>query len=95
LLQDGAVLTDEIIFRAQDMSLLTSTLTARQAGGPDVPTTPEEDLEDNTASLLAIVGTLYGLALLAMLMRAWVRIRMIKAFGVQQYISFTARPTAD
>jgi hypothetical protein len=84
LLQDGAVLTDENIFRAQDMSLLISTLIARQADGPGVPPTPEGDLEDNTTSLLAIVGTLYGLALLAMLMRAWVRIRMIKAFGAQQ-----------
>jgi hypothetical protein len=78
-------LTDDNTFGAQDMSLLTSTtstLIARQAGGPGVPpSTPEADLEDNTASLLAIVGTLYGLALLAMLMRAWVRIRMIKAFG--------------
>jgi hypothetical protein len=84
LLQDGAVLTDENIFRAQDMSLLISTLIARQADGPGVPPAPEGDLEDNTTSLLAIVGTLYGLALLAMLMRAWVRIRMIKAFGAQQ-----------
>jgi hypothetical protein len=92
LLQDGAVLTDDNTFGAQDMSLLTSTLIARQAGGPGVPpSTPEADLEDNTASLLAIVGTLYGLALLAMLMRAWVRIRMIKAFGALQYISDVPR----
>jgi hypothetical protein len=57
------------------MDLFSSEIIARQvAGGPVMPSTPEEDIED------------YGLALLAMLMRAWVRIRILKAFGVYQYI---------
>jgi hypothetical protein len=69
------------------MDLFSSEIIARQvAGGPVMPSTPEEDIEDSTTQILAIVGTLYGLALLAMLMRAWVRIRILKAFGVYQYI---------
>lgn len=56
---------------------------ARQAeGGPNVPATPEEDIEDRTAQLLAVVGTLYGLALLAVLLRVWVRTQILKAFGM-------------
>ena len=76
------------------MSSLTAQLTPRQeAGGPPIPLTPEGELEDNTIQLLALVGTLYGLALLAMLLRAWVRIRILKAFGKQakhhRYVSST------
>jgi hypothetical protein len=62
--------------------MFSSLIVARQAeGGPNVPTTPEKDIEDNTTQLLAVVGTLYGLALLAVLLRVWVRTRMLKAFG--------------
>lgn len=60
-----------------------SHIMARQAEeGPGVPSTPERDIKDHTAQLLAVVGTLYGLALLAVLLRVWVRTRILKAFGM-------------
>lgn len=63
--------------------MLSPQIMPRQAGGgPGVPSTPEEDIEDNTSQLLAVVGTLYGLALLAVLLRVWVRTRILKAFGM-------------
>jgi len=63
--------------------MLNRHITPRQAeGGPGVPSTPEKDIEDRTAQLLAVVGTLYGLALLAVLLRVWVRTRILKAFGM-------------
>lgn len=63
--------------------MLSPQILARQAeGSPGVPSTPERDIEDNTAQLLAVVGTLYGLALLAVLLRVWVRTRILKAFGM-------------
>ena len=63
--------------------MLNRHITLRQAdGGPGVPSTPEKDIEDHTAQLLAVVGTLYGLALLVVWLRVWVRIRILKAFGM-------------
>lgn len=63
--------------------MLSRQVTPRQAdGGPGVPSTPEKDIEDHTAQILAAVGTLYGLALLAILLRVWVRTRILKAFGM-------------
>ena len=63
--------------------MLSPQIIARQAGGgPNVPSTPEKDIEDHTAQVLAVVGTLYGLALLAVLLRVWVRTRILKAFGM-------------
>lgn len=63
--------------------MFSPRIMARQAeGGPAVPTTPEKDIEDHTAQLLAVVGALYGLALLAVLLRVWVRTRILKAFGM-------------
>lgn len=63
--------------------MLSPQIIARQAGGgPGVPSTPEKDIEDHTGQVLAVVGTLYGLALLAVLLRAWVRTRILKAFGM-------------
>jgi hypothetical protein len=63
--------------------MLSPQIAPRQGGGgPGVPSTPEKDIEDNTAQLLAVVGTLYGLALLAVLLRVWVRTRILKAFGM-------------
>jgi hypothetical protein len=63
--------------------MLGPQIAPRQAGGgPGAPSTPEKDIEDNTAQLLAVVGTLYGLALLAVLLRVWVRTRILKAFGM-------------
>ena len=65
------------------MSMFSTQIMARQEeGGPGVPTTPEKDIEDNTTQVLAVVGTLYGLALLAVLLRVWVRTRILKAFGM-------------
>ena len=63
--------------------MLSPQIAPRQAGGgPGVPSTPEKDIEDHTAQILAVVGTLYGLALLAVLLRVWVRTRILKAFGM-------------
>lgn len=64
--------------------MLSPQILARQAeGGLGVPSKPEREIEDHTAQLLAVVGTLYGLALLAVLLRVWVRTRILKAFGMK------------
>lgn len=74
--------------------MLNPRTTSRQAGGgPGVPSTPEKDIEDHTAQLLAVVGTLYGLALLAVLLRVWVRTRILKAFGMIELEHYTKLKT--
>lgn len=61
------------------MSSLYSHIGARQA--PPPPSRPEKDIPDHTAQLLGVVGSLYGLALLAVLLRVYVRARVLRAFG--------------
>jgi hypothetical protein len=75
---------DECVFSGvRKMSMFNLHIIPRQAeGGPPAPSTPEKDIEDNTTQLLAAVGSLYGLALLAVLLRVWVRTRILKAFGM-------------
>jgi len=65
------------------MTFFISRIIARQAeGDPGIPSALEKDIEDNTKQLLAVVGSLYGLALLAVLLRVWVRTRILKSFGM-------------
>lgn len=65
-----------------DMDNLALNLQKRQGVFPfPEPTIPEDQIKDERAEILAIVGTLYGVAATAVLLRLWVRIRLIKAFG--------------
>jgi hypothetical protein len=76
--------------------MLSPQIARRQAGGgPGVPLTPEKDIEDNTAQLLAVVGTLYGLASLAVLLRVWVRTRILKAFGMEGVMQHQRQTQTD
>lgn len=62
------------------MDFYISHLRARQAAAP-MPLTPENELKNQAPEILAIVGFLYGVALVSVLLRVWVRIRILKAFG--------------
>lgn len=65
------------------MDSLVSHIRARQdAGGPKAPLTPENEITDQSSEVLAVVGFLYGIALAAVLLRIWVRTRVLKAFGM-------------
>lgn len=75
------------------MTFFSSRIIARQAeGGPGIPSTLEKDIKDNTKQLLAVVGSLYGLALLAVLLRVWVRTRILKSFGM---VAIKQHPTPE
>ncbi|KAM0716838.1 hypothetical protein Q7P37_006690 [Cladosporium fusiforme] len=50
------------------------------------PTVPEEEISDQRANILAVVGTLYGIATSGVLLRVWVRLRMPKAFGLDDWL---------
>lgn len=64
------------------MEYLTSQIYERQAGdGPEMPSTPENELKDQTTKLLSVVGFLYAIAATAVLLRGYVRIKLLKAFG--------------
>jgi hypothetical protein len=57
-------------------------LLARQAP-PATPPPPQEYLDENLApQMLAVDGTIFGLAMLCVLMRIYVRAIMLKTFGV-------------
>jgi hypothetical protein len=63
---------------AMDHHLLVS----RQFGGPEMPPRSAEYLAENIAPrLLAVEGTLFAVAMSAVLMRFYVRIFMLKMFG--------------
>jgi hypothetical protein len=58
-------------------------LFVRQEPGALPPPPPKEYLEQNSApKMLAVNGTLFGLALLCVLLRIYVRAFMLKTFGI-------------
>ena len=58
-------------------------LYARQSTGALPPPPPQEYLQENLAPrMLAVNGTLFGLALLCVVLRVYVRAFMLKTFGV-------------
>ena len=64
------------------MGSIVPHIQARQfGGGPTAPLTPENEIKDQTREVLAVVGFLYGIALTAVLLRIWVRTKILKAFG--------------
>lgn len=69
---------------------MSSRLQARQAPPPLPPPPPPEHLDENLAPrLLAIDGTLFGLALLCVLLRVYVRVVMLKTFGFDGGLAIT------
>lgn len=69
------------------MEVIVSHIQARQAfGGPSTkPLTPENEIENQTSEVLAVVGFLYGIALTAVLLRIWVRTTLVKGFGEHRF----------
>ncbi|KAF2024509.1 hypothetical protein EK21DRAFT_94032 [Setomelanomma holmii] len=66
------------------------TLLARQAP-PMPPRPPQEYLDENLApKMLAVDGTIFGLAMLCVLLRIYVRAVMLKTFGVDDWIMMLA-----
>lgn len=58
-------------------------LHTRQGPGPLPPPPPQEYLNENLAPrMLAVDGTLFGLAVLCVLLRVYVRAGMLKTFGI-------------
>ncbi|KAJ4331511.1 hypothetical protein N0V87_009092 [Didymella glomerata] len=70
---------------------MISVVHARQAPGPLSPPPPTEYLnEDLAPRMLAIDGILFGLAMICVLLRVYVRAIMLKTFGVDDWIMIVA-----
>lgn len=56
-------------------------------GGPLPPPPPQEYLDENLApAMLAVIGSLFGLAMLSFLLRVYVRTVMLKTFGIDDWM---------
>ena len=62
--------------------------TKRQAGPP--PLTPEELAYTNAPEILAISGSFFAVATLVVLLRCYVRLVMLKVFGIDDYVMVVA-----
>ena len=54
------------------------------------PLTPEELAFDNSPEILAITGSFFAAAALVVLLRCYVRITMLKVFGIDDWIMLMA-----
>jgi hypothetical protein len=50
------------------------------------PLTPEKMAFDNSPEILAITGTFFAAAALMVLLRCYVRISMLRVFGIDDYV---------
>jgi hypothetical protein len=56
-------------------------------GGPLPPPPPQEYLDENLApAMLAVIGPLFGLAMLSCLLRVYVRTVVLKTFGIDDWM---------
>jgi hypothetical protein len=62
----------------------------RQAFAMPPPLTPEEIAFDNASQILAITGTFFAAAAFVVLLRCYVRISMLKVFGIDDYVMLFA-----
>ena len=72
------------------MSAAWETLIRRQALPLPIPPTPEEIAYTNAPSILAITGSFFAAAVIVVLLRCYVRIKMLKVFGIDDYIMLFA-----
>jgi hypothetical protein len=68
------------------------TLLRRQAPLPDSgpQLTPEEIAFTNAPEILTITGSFFAIAALVVLLRCYVRITMLKVFGIDDYLMVLA-----
>lgn len=72
------------------MSLELEALSPRQAPLGPPPITPEDLAFNNAPQILAITGTFFAIAALVVLLRCYVRVAMLKVFGIDDYIMVVA-----
>ena len=58
----------------------------RQAAGAPPPPSPEYIAYTNAPEILAITGSFFAVAAVVVLLRCYVRIAMLKVFGIDDYI---------
>jgi hypothetical protein len=68
------------------MSSGWDNLFRRQSMPMPAPLTPEEMAFDNSPEILAITGTFFAAAALMVLLRCYVRISMLRVFGIDDYV---------
>jgi hypothetical protein len=84
---------DSVPSPSTDLATITMEheLVSRQFGGPPMPQRSLEYLAENIAPrLLAVEGTLFAVAMTAVLMRFYVRIFMLKTFGWDDWMMLIA-----
>lgn len=57
----------------------------RQAAGPP-PLTPEQIAYTNAPEILAITGSFFAAAAVVVLLRCYVRLAILKVFGIDDYV---------
>jgi hypothetical protein len=73
------------------MPLRGAVLSARQNFGPmPPPPTPEVIAFDNSPAILAITGSFFAAAALVVLLRCYVRVSMLKVFGIDDWVMMFA-----
>jgi hypothetical protein len=56
-------------------------------GGPLPPRPPQEYMDEDLApAMLAVVGSLFGLAMICVLLRIYVRTMMLKTLGIDDWM---------
>jgi hypothetical protein len=70
---------------------MTINLFAKQVSGLLSPAPSQAYLESYAPEMLAAIGTLFGLAMICVLLRVYVRVVMLKVFGVDGMCLFSIR----
>jgi hypothetical protein len=66
------------------------SLSRRDGYPPPPPITPEEITYDNSPQILAITGTFFAAAAIVVLLRCYVRIRVLRVFGIDDWVMLGA-----
>jgi hypothetical protein len=70
--------------------MMSSENLSRRQGFPPLTFTPEEIAYDNSPQILSITGTFFAAAAIVVLLRCYVRIRVLRVFGIDDWVMLGA-----